>query len=58
MPGPEFKTTIIRILVGPEKSIDDPRESLTTEIKDLKTSQAEIKRKKCYSWEAKLTEFT
>ena len=42
MPDPEFKTTIIRILSGLEKSIEDSRESLTTEIKHLKTSQAEI----------------
>jgi len=38
MPEPEFKGTIIRILAGLEKSIEDPRESFTTEIKDLKTS--------------------
>ena len=38
---PEFNAKIIRmILVEPEKSIEDTRESLTTEIKDLKTSQA------------------
>ena len=38
MPEPEFKTTIIRILAGFEKSIEDTRESLATEIKGLKTS--------------------
>jgi len=43
MPEPEFKTTIIRILAGLDKSIEHTRESLTTEIKDLKTSQAKIK---------------
>jgi len=43
MPDPEFKTTILRILAGLEKSIEDTRDSLTTEIKDLKTSQAKIK---------------
>ena len=43
MLDPEYKTTIIRILAGPEKSIEDTRESLTTEIKDLKTNQAEIR---------------
>ena len=39
----EFKTTVIRILVGLEKSIEDTRESLTAEIKELKSSLAEIK---------------
>ena len=43
MLDPEFKT-IISILAGLEKSIEDTRESLTTEIKDLKTRQAEIKK--------------
>ena len=33
----EFKTTIIRILTGIEKSIEDTRESLTAEIKELKS---------------------
>ena len=42
-PDPEFKTTIIRILAGLEKSTEDIRESLTVEIKDKKTSQAKIK---------------
>ena len=36
----EFKATIIRILAGLEKSIEDTRESLTAETKGLKTSQA------------------
>ena len=48
---PEFKIIIIRILVGLEKSIEDTRESLNAEIKEPKTSQAEIK--KCYNKEAK-----
>ena len=39
---PEFKATIIRILVSLQKSIADTRESLTAEIKELKTGQAEI----------------
>ena len=39
----EFKTTIKRILAGLEKSIEDTRESLATEIKDLKSNQAKIK---------------
>ena len=39
----EFKTTVIRILSGLEKSTEDMRECLTTEIKELESSQAEIK---------------
>ena len=42
MPDPEFKTTIIRILAGLEKSIEDIRESLTAKIEELKTSHAKI----------------
>ena len=42
MPDSEFKITIVRILAGPEKSIKDTKESLTAEIKDLQTGQAEI----------------
>lgn len=38
----ELRTTAIRILAGFE-SIEDTRETLTAKIKDLKTSQAEIK---------------
>ena len=38
----EFKT-IIKILDGLEKSIEDTRESLTVEIKEIKYSQAESK---------------
>ena len=46
MPDPEFKTTIIRILAGLHKSIEDTRELLTTlEIGDLKTSEAKMKKK-------------
>ena len=37
-----FKT-IIRILAGLEESIKDTRESFTAKIKELKSSQAEIK---------------
>ena len=40
---PEFKTEIIRILSGLEKSTEDTRESLTAEIKELKTSQKKLK---------------
>lgn len=36
MPEPEFKTTIVRILAGLDKSINNTRESLTTEIKKPK----------------------
>ena len=36
MPEIEFKTTIIRILATTEKSIEEIRETLNTEIKDLK----------------------
>ena len=43
MPDPEFKTTTIRILAGLEKSMEETREFLTTKVKDLKTSEAEIK---------------
>ena len=43
MPELEFKTTIIRILAGFEKSIEDARESLSAEIKELKATQDEIK---------------
>lgn len=49
MPDPEFKT-ISRILAGLEKSIGDTRESLTPEIKGVKTSQAEIKNTVTKMW--------
>ena len=42
MPEPKFKAIIKRILAGLEKSIADTRESLTAEIKERKTIQAEI----------------
>ena len=42
MSDPEPKATI-RILAGLEKSTEDTGESLTSEIKDLKTSQTKIK---------------
>ena len=44
MPDPEFKATIIR-LASLEESMEDPRESLTTEIKDLKASQTTMNEK-------------
>ena len=40
----EFKTMIINILAGLQKRIEDIRESLTGEIKELKSNQVEIKR--------------
>ena len=36
MPDPEFTVKLIRILAGLEKSIEDMREALTIEIKELK----------------------
>ena len=42
MPEIEFKT-IIKILAGLEKGIEDIREYLSIEIKELKSSQVEIK---------------
>ena len=45
MSEPEFKTIIIRILAGFVKGIEDARKSLTTETKDLKTSQLKKKKK-------------
>ena len=43
MPDPELKASIIRKLAGFDKSIENTRESLTTEIKELITNQAEMK---------------
>ena len=40
----EFRITIIKILAGLKKSIEDSRESLSGEIKELKSNQVEIKR--------------
>ena len=39
----EFKTTMIKILAGLEKSIKDTREPLTEEIKELKSNQTKTK---------------
>lgn len=39
----EFKTIIVRILGGTERSTEDTRESFTAEIKELKSSQSKIK---------------
>jgi len=40
----EFKTMIIKILAGLEKSIEGSRESIRGEIKELKSNQVEIKK--------------
>ena len=40
----EFKTKIIKILSGLEKSIEGTREFLSGEIKELKSNQVEIKK--------------
>ena len=40
MSEPEYKATIMSILAGLEKSIEETRENLTTDIKELKTSKA------------------
>ena len=36
MPEPEFKTRIIKLLVMYDKSIEDTKESLTAETKEIK----------------------
>ena len=38
-PIPQFKTANIRILAGLQRSIDDTRESLNVEIKNLKVAR-------------------
>jgi len=40
----EFRMTIIKILAGLEKSMEDIRETLSGEIKELKSNQVEIKK--------------
>ena len=40
----EFRITIIKILAGLEKSIEDTRESLSGEIKELKSNQGKIRK--------------
>ena len=44
MPNGEFKAIIIKILAGFEKSMEDIRETLTSEIKELKNNQAGMKK--------------
>ena len=46
----EFKTMIIKIQAGFEKSIEDTRESLTVEIKELKIYAGW--NEKCCNWDA------
>ena len=43
MPDGEFKATITTIFAGLEKRMKDFREALTTEIKELKKKQSEVK---------------
>jgi len=43
MSEPEFRIMIIKILAGLEKSIEDTRESLSGEIKELTSNQVEKK---------------
>ena len=43
IPNPEFKATIVSILAGLKKSMEDIRDILTTGIKELKNNQAEVK---------------
>ena len=43
MPEPEFKATVIKILVEIEKSMEDIKETLTVETKELKMNQEEMK---------------
>jgi len=40
----EFRIMIIKIIARLEKSIEDTRESLSGEIKELKSNQVEIKK--------------
>ena len=42
----EFRVIVIRLIAGLQKSIEDSRESIATEIKGLKNSHDEFK--KCY----------
>ena len=42
----EFKIIVIKLIAGLEKSIEDSRESIATEIKGLRNSHEELK--KCY----------
>ena len=39
----EFRIIVIKLIAGLEKSIEDSRESITTEIKGLRNSHEELK---------------
>ena len=39
----EFKVIVIKLIAGLEKSIEDSRESITTEIKGLRNTHEELK---------------
>ena len=39
----EFKIIVIKLIAGLEKSIEESRESITTEIKGLRNSKEELK---------------
>ena len=43
----EFRIIVIKLITGIEKSIEDSRESIDTEIKGLRNSQEELK--ECYT---------
>ena len=43
IPDPIFKATIIRILTGLEKSLEDIRETLTADVQELNTNQTKMK---------------
>ena len=43
IPDAEFKATVIRIVTRLEKSMENIRETLTAEIKELKNNQTEMK---------------
>ena len=47
MPSREFKATVIRILPGLEKRIEDIRETLTTEIKCKIIKKESFKDEEC-----------
>ena len=40
----EFRIIVIKLIAGLEKSIDNSRESIATEIKGLRNSQVELKK--------------
>ena len=40
----EFKIIVIKLIAGLEKSIEDSRESIATEIKGLRNSHEELKK--------------